>query len=78
MVEFLLTDLGLGLAMLDSHNLRKNPVDRKRLIENVKVVLKTVARFESRISNPAVAGEIRRHADHLQGRLTEIEGTVLH
>jgi hypothetical protein len=76
LIEFLSTDIELGLVMLKTCGRIENPLDRKKLLDSVKVILNTVALFENRISIPAVAAEFRRQANYLQQRLSDIAGII--
>ena len=73
LVEFLQADLELGVAMLHTAKHSGNLAVRRKLLANVKTVIETVARFESRISNDNTVNIIRDQADQLQRALMLID-----
>jgi hypothetical protein len=77
LVEFLQADMELGVAMLHTVKVSGNSVIRRKLLMNVKTIIETVARFERRISNPAVLDILRDQADQLQRALIQVDSSTV-
>jgi hypothetical protein len=77
LVEFLQADLELGVAMLHTAKGSANPSIRRKLLANVRTVVETVARFETRISNDATLGIIRDQANQLERALVLVDGRTI-
>ena len=66
LIEFLLTDLDLGLTYVRIAQTRPERGDRERLLQNARKVLEATRRFEERIADAKAWTAIHERADELE------------
>jgi hypothetical protein len=72
LIEFLETDLALGLTYLKMAQTREEEPSRERLLQNARKAVEAVRRFEGRITDSRERTAIHERVDELQRLLSAL------